>query len=72
MRTIMKHRFATWYDNSLSLDADVGLFFCDRCGRRFTHSPSRILLKGESVYDCCCGYCTNHIIEADWQYEPYE
>ncbi|WP_303019791.1 hypothetical protein [Parabacteroides goldsteinii] len=65
-----KHRYSPWFLQT-SLEADYGVFVCDKCGQQFYHSPSGISLNGIKVYDCCCGYCTNTIIGRDWNETPY-
>lgn len=67
---LTKHRYAPWFMQT-SLSTDYGMFVCDRCGGTFYHSPSAITLAGKSVHKCCCGHCTNTIINADWHEEPY-
>lgn len=67
---LTKHRYAPWFMQT-SLSADYGTFVCDRCGGTFYHSPSTITLAGKTVHKCCCGHCTNTIINRDWHEEPY-
>ncbi|GHU80126.1 hypothetical protein FACS1894145_5840 [Bacteroidia bacterium] len=64
------HRYSKWYMSD-SLGADYGLFKCDKCGYEFYHSPSTISLAGKTVYNCCCGYCTNTIIYNDYRKKIY-
>lgn len=52
-----------------SLTADYGTFRCDRCGLTFHHSPSTITRAAKPVYTCCCGYCTNELVQN--QSKPY-
>lgn len=65
-----KHRFDVWFMQT-SLSADYGSFICDKCNRNFYHSPARITLAGKTIYNCCCGYCTNEIVGQDWEKTPY-
>lgn len=65
-----KHRYTPWFIQT-SLGADYGTFVCDRCGGTFYHSPSTITLADKTVHKCCCGHCTNTIINRDWHEEPY-
>ena len=67
---LTKHKYGLWFLGS-SLGADYGEFTCDKCGCTFYHSPSEITLAGKVVYNCCCGHCTNSIINRDWGEEPY-
>lgn len=67
---LSRHKYALWFLGA-SLGADYGTFTCDKCGFTFYHSPSTIKLAGKVVYDCCCGNCTNSIINRDWGEEPY-
>lgn len=65
-----KHRYSPWFLQT-SLEADYGTFVCEKCNRKFYHSPSGISINSKKVYDCCCGYCTNEIIKQDWSETPY-
>lgn len=67
---LTRHKYGLWFLGS-SLGADYGTFYCDKCGSTFYHSPSEITLAGKVVYKCCCGNCTNSIINRDWGKEPY-
>lgn len=64
------HFYSTWFFGT-SLTDDYGTYACDRCGRTFYHSPSKITLAAKTVYECCCGHCTNEIISRDHQSTPY-
>lgn len=66
-----KHYYSMWFMSN-SLGADYGTHTCDKCGRVFHHSPSRITKAAKQVYDCVCGYCTNEIIHRDWNSTPYD
>lgn len=69
-----KRTYAAWY-LSLSLTADYGTFYCDKCSREFFHSPSIIYQGGGDdapvLYKCCCGNCTNNIIWEDHKCTPF-
>ena len=65
-----RHTYGMWFMSN-SLTADYGTFECGQCGRTFYHSPSEIYKDGKTVYECCCGYCTNNIIFTDWHSKPY-
>ncbi len=68
---LTKYRYGIWFFSN-SLHADYGSFICGRCGIEFYHSPARIYLAGEVVYECCCGNCTNSLIDTDNGKYPYE
>lgn len=61
-----------------SFENDYGTFVCDKCSGVFHHSPSSIAYgtkedeSKDTVYDCCCGNCTNKIIYNDWGSLPYK
>lgn len=65
-----KHTYGMWFF-SQSFNADYGSYRCGVCYRTFYHSPSTIKKAGKVVYGCACGYCTNEIIGADWNEQPY-
>jgi len=68
---LTKHTYSMWFLQN-GLHCDYGSFICERCGDNFSHSPSRIKLAAKSIFECCCGYCTNEIIKSDWNECPYE
>lgn len=68
---LSSHKYSLHFFSN-SLNADYGTFVCERCGCEFYHSPSTILLAGKVIYQYCCGYCTNAIIQADWGEQVYE
>lgn len=65
-----KHKYEPWFLGT-SLEADYGTFTCDKCNRKFYHSPATITFAGKTIYNCCCGHCTNIIMVQDWGEEPY-
>ena len=65
-----KHKYEPWFLGT-SLDADYGTCTCDKCNRKFYHSPATITFAGKTIYNCCCGHCTNKIMVQDWGEEPY-
>lgn len=66
-----KHTYSMWFFSN-SLGADYGQYQCNNCQRTFYHSPATIKLAAKVVYACACGYCTNNIIERDWNETPYD
>lgn len=64
------HFYSPWFFGT-SLSGDYGTYTCDRCGRTFHHSPSKITRAAKTVFECCCGYCTNEIILRDHKSTPY-
>ena len=66
------HTYSTWFYGT-GLYQDYGQYTCDKCGRKFYHSPSIIRRAAKEVYHCCCGYCTNDIITRDYGCkEPFQ
>lgn len=65
-----KHKYAPHFMQT-SLGADYGQFSCERCKSKFYHSPSTITRGSKTIYEYCCGHCTNTIIYSDWNKEPY-
>lgn len=65
-----KHKYAPHFMQT-TLGADYGQFTCDRCRGMFYHSPSTITRGSKTIYECCCGHCTNTLIYSDWNKEPY-
>lgn len=65
------HYYVPWFFGT-SLRDDYGTYTCDRCGRTFYHSPSKITKAAKTVFTCCCGYCTNEIISRDHGSSPYQ
>ncbi len=66
-----QHTYEMWFMQN-RLGADYGSFLCDKCDRRFYHSPSTIYHDHQEKYSCCCGYCTNEMIYRDWGEKPYQ
>lgn len=64
------HFYTSWFFG-MSLSDDYGTYQCDYCNRTFHHSPSKITKAAKTVYECCCGYCTNEIIQRDHKELPY-
>jgi len=62
--------YSPWFFSD-SFRADYGSFTCDKCKSTFHHSPSTITQGVKTLYECCCGYCTNSIIRSDWSEEPF-
>ena len=62
--------YSPWF-HSNSFRADYGKFTCAKCKSTFYHSPSTITQGIKTLYECCCGYCTNSIIRSDWNEEPF-
>lgn len=64
------HRYGPWF-MQCSLRSDYGTFTCDKCGSTFYHSPSTITKGVKTIYECCCGHCTNSIIQRDHDQTPF-
>lgn len=69
--TTDKHTYSPWFLSN-SLTADYGTYTCDNCQGPFHHSPSTIELGEKTVYNCCCGHCTNMIIYRDHGQQPFK
>ena len=64
------YRVALWF-YSESLTADYGTHHCDKCSRKYHHSPSSVFLGAKKVHHHACGYCVNSILRFNRQEEIY-
>lgn len=65
-----KFRFQIWFMQT-TLGADYGQFECNKCGRIFYHSPTRVYKAKQKLFNCACGHCVNNMASSNGDEEIF-